>query len=356
MSSFPWIDSKYVSIVGTYLENFTNKGGNRWNCRCPICGDSAKDRQKSRGWFIQRGTNIIYHCFNCDVTMSVGKFLRQNFPELYKDWKREYVIEKYGVKTPEKKKEQDAKKQEFSERTKKLVRNLDSKSHSVLSEFKKLRELPKDHPAIKWFASRKLPLFLLNDSYYIHDIAPIKNSLQGEDLDEIPCSRVGFPIWNRDRSLLVGITMRDITGRSKNKYLVIRNKETDLPLLYGLDRLNLEDPIKVFEGPIDSTFIPNGCAVGNGGVDSAKNHPDLQGCELIYVFDNQPRHKQVVELMNDSISKGLRVAFWDELISEKDVNDCVLAGYDVSFLDEMFLSAPTSVLKRKLMFSKWRKI
>jgi hypothetical protein len=365
MNSVPWIDSKYISIVGIYLENFKQKSDNRYNCRCPVCGDSLTDKNKSRGWFIKRDTDWLYHCFNCEVSMSVSRFIKTQFPEIYKDYSKEYAKEIYGNKRAVigKKSTSDVEIKHIppSDKLRLLVESDDvetpiSRKNKVLSEFPTLRELPRDHPARIWFWKRKLSQFLLDETYYVTETKTISEAFGVDSEGVSSCSRVLFPIWDITKSKLLSVTMRDITGKEKNKYLTLRNNRYDTPLLFGIERLNLSTTILVFEGPIDSTFIPNGCAVGNGGVGSAISHPDLVGCDMIFVFDNQPRHKQVVSSMSKAIDQGLRVAFWDEDIHEKDVNDCIMNGIAVSKLLDMFLSSPNTLLKRKLQFSKWRKI
>ena len=51
------------------FENFqlvTIQSGTRFHARCPLCGDSAKDRQKKRFHLDYNGGNPVWHCFNCD--------------------------------------------------------------------------------------------------------------------------------------------------------------------------------------------------------------------------------------------------------------------------------------------------
>ena len=52
MSSF--IDKKYINIVAARLDRFAWKKQNLANCRCPICGDSKKNRSKTRGYFYEK--------------------------------------------------------------------------------------------------------------------------------------------------------------------------------------------------------------------------------------------------------------------------------------------------------------
>lgn len=355
--SIPWIDPKYIGIVGMMLENFRPKGGDKWNCRCPVCGDSATDKTKARGWFLMRNQSALYHCFNCEATMSLASFLRMEFPEIYSDYRKEYAKELYSTGKPKKSTTEYSHK--VSDKAKSLITKSSSTrlSTTVLDNYSKLTDLPTDHPSNIWFDSRKLPEWYRSEAVYIDDTTLIRESFGMEEASKNKTSRVGLPIWNIDKSIVLGISCRDITNRAKNKYLSLRDRTyQDIPLLFGLDRLELSKTIFVLEGPLDSLFLTNSCAVGNGGVYSASKHPDLLGKEVIYIFDNQPRHKQVVESMNMAIESGLNVGFWDEDIPYKDINDCILNGISSEYLQNMFLSSPKTILMRKLKFSKWRKI
>ena len=43
------IDSKYIGLVSVRLEKFKRVKADLYNCRCPICGDSQKNKTKTRG-------------------------------------------------------------------------------------------------------------------------------------------------------------------------------------------------------------------------------------------------------------------------------------------------------------------
>ena len=53
-----------------------------------MCGDGSTTF-KSRGWFLKKDS-YIYHCFNCNVTLSSTTVLQEFFPDVY----QEYVFEK----------------------------------------------------------------------------------------------------------------------------------------------------------------------------------------------------------------------------------------------------------------------
>ena len=53
-----WIDQKYLNLLSPKLERFKRKSDNLYNCRCPICGDSKKN--KFKGWNCYAGIDGLF--------------------------------------------------------------------------------------------------------------------------------------------------------------------------------------------------------------------------------------------------------------------------------------------------------
>ncbi len=45
------VDSKYIGLVSSCLQKFKKVKTDLYNFRCPICGDSQKNKSKTRGYF-----------------------------------------------------------------------------------------------------------------------------------------------------------------------------------------------------------------------------------------------------------------------------------------------------------------
>ena len=71
-----FIDVKYINLIAVRLEKFKKVKHNLFNCRCPICGDSKKNKSKARGYFYQVKNNTNYKCHNCGVNVSLSNFLK----------------------------------------------------------------------------------------------------------------------------------------------------------------------------------------------------------------------------------------------------------------------------------------
>ena len=107
--------------------------------------------------------------------------------------------------------------------------------------------------------------------------------------------------------------------------------------------------LNLVEGPFDSTFISNSIAMcgADTGLDC------LNGYDLIYVYDNEPRNQEICNRISKCIKKGNKVIIWPSFINQKDVNDMILSGHNVM---DVLQSNTYSGLKAKIKFNNWKKI
>ena len=75
--------------------------------------------------------------------------------------------------------------------------------------------------------------------------------------------------------------------------------------------------------------------------------------DYIYVFDNEPRNKEIVNRISKTINRGDKVIIWPTSIEQKDINDMVLAGLNVM---DVLKSNTHSGLEAKIKFNNWKKV
>jgi hypothetical protein len=123
--------------------------------------------------------------------------------------------------------------------------------------------------------------------------------------------------------VLGGFSCRDITGKGKRYVNLNLNDE---PIIFGQERVKNKANIYVTEGVIDSLFLPNGVAVGSTNLALSSEFFDKERCVL--VFDNQPRNKEMTNIMERYIDDGYRVFIWPNKnnLKGKDINNCILNG------------------------------
>ena len=74
---------KYLNLISTQLPLFKKKKDNLWNFRCPVCGDSEKNKTKARGYIFQVKGDLVFKCHNCGIGMGFSKFLEMMDPATY---------------------------------------------------------------------------------------------------------------------------------------------------------------------------------------------------------------------------------------------------------------------------------
>lgn len=298
-------------LVSNRLPLFKKKNDTLYNCRCIICGDSVKNRNKARGYFFPHKTDFMYKCHNCDTSMAFSTFLKRLDQLLYS----QYTLEKYSEGKPI----SIENSLKFDEPVFK------TKEQKVIDDIlQPLNLLPEDNEAVQFCTKRKIPKDKFNLIYYIDNIKKIvqlndkySESIKGEE------PRLVLPFYDNNNELS-GVTCRALRGEAL-RYITVKIKE-DAPLIFGLDRINKNSITYVVEGPIDSLFLDN-CIAAAGTTFGKVDTLGLNN--VVMIFDNQPRNKDVVSSIEKNIDKGYNVVIWPQTIEEKDINDMVLAGKNV---------------------------
>ena len=148
-------------------------------------------------------------------------------------------------------------------------------------------------------------------------------------------------------SNLIGFQGRSLIPNSVKYITVMLNEEA--PKVYGLDKINKGEIVYVVEGPFDSTFVSNSVAMC--GSDSSLEC--LEGSSIVYVYDNEPRNKEIVGRIEKCITKGEQVIIWPTVIGDKDINDMVLSGHDIM---SVLKSNTYSGLEAQIKFNNWKKV
>jgi len=86
-----WIDTKYAGLISPKLDKWKVKQTNPFvaNFRCPICGDSASNPNKARGYLLQHKNSMMLKCHNCGISMGLDKLIEKLDSSLYQQYKLE---------------------------------------------------------------------------------------------------------------------------------------------------------------------------------------------------------------------------------------------------------------------------
>ena len=310
--------------------------------RCPICGDSQKSKTKARGWILEKDNLALYYCHNCNASMSLKNLLKSIEPALY----NEYIID-MGLERRIR-----SANTEIESPIETLVKKQPSfkKKESPLHGLKKVSQLEPEHFLKKYLQKRLVPGSKHYKLYYAPKFNEWVNSLlpgkMPSDLDE---PRLVLPFIDSNGNVF-GFQGRALRSSSL-RYITIMLDES-MPKVFGLETINFNKKYYVTEGPIDSLFLTNSLAMAgaDGNITGLKNTENA-----IFVYDNEPRNKQICQHIENCLNKGLQVCIWPKTIAQKDINDMVMAGLSQAAIELIIDENSYKGLSGKLELSNWRK-
>ncbi len=338
-----YIDNKYIGLISARLPLFKRRS-DTYNFRCPLCGDSQTHKHKTRGYAYKKGDSLLYYCHNCHASMSFGNFLKILDPEVYKQYIHEKFMEKNAAKTV-------PVKPDISriERPKYLI-------DSPIKNLKKVSQLAWDHPVKKYINNRQIPTRYHSKLFYVSKFKKWVNTIipekfKSEDNDE---PRLIIPLIDKDQNCF------GVQGRSFKpdgiRYITIIFDDTK-PKIYGLDEADFSRKLYVTEGPIDSMFISNSIAMaGSDGVRVIDEMAGEYKQNVVFVYDNEPRNKDICAIMDKVIDKGYNIVFWPDTIQQKDINDMVLAGMSPTDIKLVIDTNTYNGLQAKMKMVAWKKV
>ena len=319
-------------MVGPRLSLFTKKKADLFNFRCPYCGDSQKKKNKARGYLFKVKNDFVYKCHNCGVGRTFTNFLKDQDTFLHD----QYVMEKFkdgrtgkGTTVPNPK---------FNFKAPVFRKND--------INLEKISDLNTSHPAREYLEKRGIKD--LDYFYYCPKFKAWTNE-QKKTFDTLrqDSARIIIPFKDKDGKLF-GYQGRSLAPTAKMRYITIMLDE-DKPKIFGQDRIDYEKEVYIVEGPFDSTFIDNSVAMAGSDVD-----PRTFGwSNYIWIYDNEPRNREIVNRISKSVDRGDKVVIWPNNIQQKDINDMYLAGHDVQKVVE---SNVYHKLEANLKLNDWKRV
>lgn len=285
----------------------------RLSFACPICGDSSKDNHAKRGHLFLN--NLYYKCYNEDC--------RSTFTKLCKD---------YDIHLdPSKKLE--------------LINYIDTNFHSykqeeddyIVGKFSKLIKL-EDLQA--WFDSGDGPLKSFKQvqfgskvyTYLLNRGIPdnLITTLFYEGIKVTGKWSEPYVVFvNKMNDKVIGMQERNLHSGLKRRFKIWTFKElyenvylqdldiieaisyNKLSYLFNILNINFEQEITIFEGFIDSIFMPN--SIGAVGINTDYSFLINNELNIRFFFDNDNIGKRKSA---DWLRKGYSVFLWEKLIKD----------------------------------------
>ena len=319
------IDSKFIGLLSPRLEKFKKVKSNLYNFRCPICGDSKKNKSKTRGYLYSVKSDVNFKCHNCGASMTFNNFLKSIDPALQK----QYVFERFKVG-----------------QTGRATVVGEPEFKFEAPKFKKKLNLPKaseDPKSDGYLTAREIDstqfYFAKHFKKFVNSLKPTFDSVKYDE------ERIIIPLYYKKN--LIGLQGRAVNPNPV-KYITVMFDE-NAPKIYGLDNIRTDAPVYVTEGPFDSTFLSNAIAMCGADADI-----DKWGIsDPIWIYDNEPRNREILSRIERTIDSGAKVVIWPSGIDEKDINDMVMSGLDVQSVIKL---NTYSGLEAKLKFNTWKRI
>lgn len=332
-----WIDHKYVGLISIRLPKFKRKSDKLYNFRCVFCGDSQKDKNKTRGYLYVHKDHISYKCHNCNISTSLFKTLDHLDPSVAKAYKLETFSNTQNPTPSTNERKVEVQSAPIKNT---LLIDLGLIPLSVLAEH---------YRVIEYVKSRKIPRSRWGDLYYARDMRVLEKLNSNYENRLISEERLVIPFRDRDGNI-TGVSGRAL-GNNNLRYVTVR--VTNDPMVYGLNRIDMSRNVYVVEGPIDSMFVDNAIAAGGSDFQRAVNMIPKE--KAILVFDNQPRNSDVVKIMEKMISYDYKMVIWPKNWLYKDINEAIVDGITHESLMQTLYTNTHNNLALKLAMREWNK-
>jgi len=331
MSSY--IDLKFINDLQSRLNLFKKKGDYLFNFRCPHCGDSQKNKTKARGFFYRVKNDMFFKCHNCGTGQSLANFIKFIDPKLYD----QYLLERYKRSAP------STPKPTFTN-----FKPVFEDKH-ILDKYKRINELDKKHPARQYVEDRKIPEKHFDKFYLVDKFYELVKKVKKDITIKNDHPRLVIPFYDTTGKLFA--FQGRAFGNEQPKYVTIKLDENKRKI-YGLERVNLTQHINIVEGPIDSLFVDNCLAMGGADLFFSR----VPAEQVTYIFDNEPRNKEIVKRMYDVIEKNYNLVVWPDDMRHKDINDMVLGKLAISEINDIISTNTCSKLEAMTRLNNWKKI
>jgi len=336
-----YIDIKFTNVLSSRLPKFKRKSEYLFNFRCPHCGDSQKSSTKARGFVYRKKNDMFFKCHNCGVGQSLGNFIKFMDPLLHK----EYVFERF------KEGKDVSVKPEFDFTPSKTLKEF-NRYDKALRNLRRFDELVTTHPAKQFVYDRLIPKEHWDKFFFCSKFYEFSNEIIPDKFPSLEHDhpRVVIPFYDRSGSFFA--YQGRAFGQEQPKYITIKFDDTKQKI-YGLDRIDLNKPVMITEGPIDSLFLDN--AISLAGADADIDIVNIQHQQCTMIFDNEPRNQQIVDRMIKAVDKNLNLVIWPQSLRVKDINDMIISGKSISQVQRLIYNNTHSGLTALQHINNWKR-
>lgn len=285
----------------------------RLSFACPICGDSSKDESEKRGHLFLN--NLYYKCYNEDCRSTFTKLCKTYDIQLDPGKKLELInyidtnFHRY------KQTEDDWMLGNFD----KLIKFEEFQAwfDSGDGPLKGFRPVTFGSKVYKYLLDRGIPADLITTLFY----EGIRVTGKWSEPMIVFANKVGDKVIGmQERNLQSGLKRRFKIWTFKELYRGVQQLDLDdieaiaynkLSYLFNILNINFEHEITIFEGYIDSIFMPN--SIGAVGINTDYSFLVNNDLDIRFFFDNDDvgRRKSL-----EWLKKGFKVFLWEKLVND----------------------------------------
>lgn len=334
------IDIEYIQRLSFRLAKFKQVKEYLFTFRCPLCGDSQKDLNKTRGYFYKHNKKptMCMKCHNCGHSSYFSQFLKEFDLALYK----EYILAKFKIT-----KRPTEKRVIYNNDSNKMNQLKRKTKNNMFSELTKIADLEPAHPARKFLSDRLIPEKEFSDLYYAPEFKAWTNTIIPNKYSDIKYDeeRIVIPFRTYE-GYEYAYQGRSFVG-TNNKYKYMTLIVNDIgSRTYGLNRIDAKKPIIVLEGPFDAMFIENSIAAA--GSDMRTDVGD------IFMLDCEPRNNHIVKKLRGLLAKGKTIVLLDsKKYNKMDINDMIVSGMSSKEIKKLLLDNTYSGAMGTLKLNQW---
>jgi hypothetical protein len=214
-----------------------------------------------------------------------------------------------------------------------------------------VKNLLSEHYARDYIEKRKIPEKFWEEILFVPKFRDfLDEEFPEHTKDEVPNDDRIVLLYTNEKGEITNVAGRALS-ESKVRYCTV--KVSDEKKVFGLHRLRKEDRTYVVEGQFDSYFLPNCLASGDsnlGGVAAI-----LSELDIVLVYDNEPRNRDIVKQIEKSVDKGYKICLFPESVKGKDINEMIQNGLTENEIKDIIDKNTFSGLQAKLEFVRWKR-
>lgn len=280
---------------------------------CPICGDSSKDSREKRGHLFLN--NLYYKCYNEDCRSTFTKLCKDYNVYIDPTMKMDiinYIDTNFQLY-------HKADNDWFISNFEKLITmdDLEDWFKSGRGPLRSFKKVEFGSAVYAYLLNRGIPKELIENNFY----EGIKETGKWSEAYVVFVNKIGDKVIGmQERNLKSGQGMRRFKIWSfKDIYESVYETELNieetisynkLSYLYNILNINFEKTITIFEGYIDSIFMPN--SVGAVGINTDFGIFTQNELDIRFFFDNDDVGKRK---SNKWLKSGFKVFLWEKYIN-----------------------------------------